>query len=418
VSASSSRTRHVGIVVKHRVGCASEHNARCNCRKVYQAAVWSARDGRRIRKHFDSLQDAEVWRAESYGKLRRRELRAPSAMTFAEAGERWLEGVRAGSIRTRSGDPYKPSTIRSYEQALRGRKGRKGVKARRGANGGLFSELGSMRLADLTVDDVQEFADRLLASGAQPSTIRNAIMPIRVICAWRRRDVPVNPTDGLRLPAVRCGRDRIASPAEAELLLAALAAADRPLWATALYAGLRRGELMGLRWQDVDFAQGVLHVVRAWDPKERQMVKPKSNAGLRRVPIPAALRAFLAPLQLASVADPDALVFGVRGEPFSASSVGERAQRAWKAAGLEPICLHECRHTFASLMIAAGVNAKALSTFMGHANISITLDRYGHLMPGAEDEAAGLMDAYLQAARAAAPRVTVPRVDSAAASAS
>jgi integrase len=53
-------------------------------------------------------------------------------------------------------------------------------------------------------------------------------------------------------------------------------------------------------------------------------------------------------------------------------------------------------------MIAAGVNAKALSTFMGHANISITLDRYGHLLPGAEDEAAGLMDAYLRAHRAAA----------------
>ena len=56
---------------------------------------------------------------------------------------------------------------------------------------------------------------------------------------------------------------------------------------------------------------------------------------------------------------------------------------------------HECRHTFASLMIAAGVNAKALSTFMGHASITITLDRYGHLFPGSEDEAAGLLDAYL-----------------------
>jgi integrase len=154
--------------------------------------------------------------------------------------------------------------------------------------------------------------------------------------------------------------------------------------------------------QDVDLVQGVLRIRRAWDPKERAMVAPKSQAGTRRVPIPAALRAFLAPLKLSSGAEPDVLVFGVRGRPFSASSIGERAQRVWKAAALEPISLHECRHTFASLMIAAGVNAKALSTFMGHANISITLDRYGHLMPGAEDEAAGLMDAYLKAARASA----------------
>jgi integrase len=393
VSASSTRARHVGIVVKHRAGCASERGARCNCSRVYQAAVWSARDRKRIRRHFDSLDAAKIWRADSYGKLRRRELRAPSAMTFGEAAEQWLVGVRTGYIRTRSGDLYKPSTIRSYEQSLRGPKD---------GGGGVLQALGSIKLMDLTLDDLQDYADKMLAAGAQPSTIRNSIMPVRVICGWRRREVPVNPTAGLRLPAVRSGRDRIASPAEAEELLAALPAGDQPLWATALYAGLRRGELMGLRWQDVDLAQGLLYVVRAWDPKDHQMVAPKSSAGTRRVPIPAALRAYLAPAKLASGGDLEALVFGNRGEPFSASSIGERAQRAWQVAGLEPISLHECRHTFASLMIAAGVNAKALSTFMGHANISITLDRYGHLMPGAEDEAAGLMDAYLQAARASA----------------
>jgi integrase len=57
--------------------------------------------------------------------------------------------------------------------------------------------------------------------------------------------------------------------------------------------------------------------------------------------------------------------------------------------------LHEARHTFASILIAAGANAKAISTFMGHGSISITFDRYGHLMPGSEAEVRGLMDAYL-----------------------
>ena len=80
------------------------------------------------------------------------------------------------------------------------------------------------------------------------------------------------------------------------------------------------------------------------------------------------------------------------------SSVQQRAQRCWLAAGLDPITLHECRHTFASLLIAAGVNAKALSVYMGHASISTTFDRYGHLMPGGEDEAAALADAYLERA--------------------
>jgi integrase len=62
---------------------------------------------------------------------------------------------------------------------------------------------------------------------------------------------------------------------------------------------------------------------------------------------------------------------------------------------LKPIGLHEARHSFASLMIAAGVDAKALSTYMGHSSITITLDRYGPLMPGNESEAASLLDAYL-----------------------
>jgi hypothetical protein len=90
------------------------------------------------------------------------------------------------------------------------------------------------------------------------------------------------------------------------------------------------------------------------------------------------------------------LVFG-RGPdaPFAPVTVNRRAQRTWKRAALSPIGLHECRHTFASFMIAAGVNAKALSVYMGHASVTITFDLYGHLMPGNEQEAARLLDAYL-----------------------
>jgi integrase len=89
-------------------------------------------------------------------------------------------------------------------------------------------------------------------------------------------------------------------------------------------------------------------------------------------------------------------VFG-NDKPFAYWPTVDRAKRSWKNAGLDPIGLHETRHTYASLMIAAGVNAKALSEFLGHASIAITLDRYGHLMPGAHGEAASLLDAYLGA---------------------
>ena len=73
----------------------------------------------------------------------------------------------------------------------------------------------------------------------------------------------------------------------------------------------------------------------------------------------------------------------------------ERAGNRWTGQGHRRLTLHDARHSYASLMIAAGVNAKALSTFMGHANIAITMDLYGHLLPGSEAEAATLFDAYL-----------------------
>ena len=98
----------------------------------------------------------------------------------------------------------------------------------------------------------------------------------------------------------------------------------------------------------------------------------------------------------ASTGPADALAFGdTSTAPFSPKKLTARADAAWEGAELTRITLHECRHSYASLMIAAGTNAKALSTYMGHANIAITLDKYGHLFPGNEDEAAGLLNAYL-----------------------
>jgi integrase len=205
------------------------------------------------------------------------------------------------------------------------------------------------------------------------------------------------------MPAVRGGRDRIADPTEAAALIDALPLEDRALWATAFYAGLRRGELQALRWSHVDLAAGVLHVQHGWDEKEGQIATKGKNR--RRVPIASVLRDYLLEHRLRSDRDVDALVFGVTPQsPFRPDTPQREADAAWKQAGLERITLHEGRHTAASLYIAAGVNAKALSTFLGHSSITVTIDRYGHLMPGSEEEAAGLLDSYLTAERKRAER--------------
>ena len=126
--------------------------------------------------------------------------------------------------------------------------------------------------------------------------------------------------------------------------------------------------------------------------------EPKSRAGRRSVPIVAALRDLLVEHKLATRRD-HGFVFGTSAtSPFTPNVARGRARTAWRRAGLEPIGLHECRHTFASLVIAAGVNAKAITAYLGHASIQTTFDLYGHLMPGNEDEAVALVDAYLERA--------------------
>lgn len=227
-----------------------------------------------------------------------------------------------------------------------------------------------------------------------------------------RGELAVNPTTQLELPAVTGRRERIATADEASSLLSALQKADQALWATALHAGLRRGEIRALRWEDVDLAAGVIHVRRSWDDIEGT-VDTKSRAGRRDVPIVAALRTYLLKHRLSSGRS-EGFVFGrTATNPFIPSNVRLRAATAWKnenekrkkraeetgetATLLEPIGLHEARHTFASLLIAAGVNVKAISNYMGHSSITITLDRYGHLMPGHEAEAVEKIDAYLSA---------------------
>jgi integrase len=256
-----------------------------------------------------------------------------------------------------------------------------------------------VKLAKLQRRDVQRLVDELLSTGADPSTIRNALKPLQVIyrLAIDDGELAVNPCERLRLPAARGRRERIASPIEAATLIAALAPADRALWGSAFYAGLRRGELRALDWDDVDLASGVIRVERSLS-SYGDAGEPKSRAGRRSVPIVAALRDLLVEHRLVTRRDAG-LVFGVtEGRPFAATAVRKRALGFWRRASLDPITLHECRHTFASLLIAAGVNAKAITSYLGHASIQTTFDLYGHLMPGNESEAVALVDAYLERA--------------------
>jgi integrase len=231
--------------------------------------VWSGRDRKPIRKTLPTLAAALAWRQESQVGLRRGTMRAPTPVTVRQAAEEWLLAAEAGIIRTRSGDPYKPSALRAYRQALRKR---------------VLPQIGSQRLSAVTRNQLQDLVDRLVAKGLAPSTVRNSILPLRAIYrrALQRDEIAANPTLKLSLPAVRGRRDQIADPNHAAALIAALPESDQALWATALYAGLRRGELQALSWHDIDLQAGLIHVNGSWDMRAGP-ISPKSRAGRRRM---------------------------------------------------------------------------------------------------------------------------------------
>jgi integrase len=343
---------------------------------------------KRVRRHLRgpwtySLAEARAWRVDALGRLQAGTLSADRGVTVRTAAEQFIAGIESGAIRNRSGNVYKPSALRGIRRELHNR---------------VVVAFGASYLREVTLPDVQRWADMLAAEGLAPSTVRNVVNAMRSLYAWAlpRGLATVNPTTGLRLPTGGKVRDRIATPAEARTLIAALEPRDEAALGLAVYAGLRLGELLALDWSAIDPDAGTLRVERSWDHGALRFVAPKSEAGTRAVPVVERLALLLADHRVLTD-HRDGLLFPGRdsNRPQSVSALVERMRRRWRDAGLTPLGFHEARHTAASMFIAAGLNAKTVSTYLGHANIAVTFDRYGHLFPGSEAEARGLLDAFL-----------------------
>jgi integrase len=147
----------------------------------------------------------------------------------------------------------------------------------------------------------------------------------------------------------------------------------------------------------VDLDGSWIHVHRSWDKGTKQFIPTKSRKP-RSVPIIDRLAALLVDHLVPLDHPTDGLLFPSANNsewPTDPGILRRRTHARWKKAGLKPLGFHKGRHTYATIAIAAGLNPKTLSTYLGHATITITLDRYGHLMPGSEVEARAMLEAYL-----------------------
>jgi integrase len=323
----------------------------------------------------DNLDDAEAMLVAVKGKLIKGERVAPSKLTFAELADEWLAQLLVGE---RTYERYE-SNLRLYLQPRFGRR----------------------RAQDLTVDDVARLIADLHADGKAGWTINNVLTTLSSLMSWavRRGMVPVNPVrllERAERPKVARKRQCVFEHEEIGRLIDAAPTTYRPLIATALFSGLRLMELIGLRWQDVDFDNGYIHV-RNQLGRRGKLKSLKSDAAERDVVLFPELASLLRRHKAASrFSQPHHFVFAsTTGTPLNWRNAETRGfDKAITNAGLtegrdsKPV-MHDCRHTFASLLIALGLDVVFISRQLGHSTPATTLRIYTHLFDRA-NHAAGM----------------------------
>jgi integrase len=349
----------------------------------WEAWVWVPRDKKKLRKTFSgkgAKSAAKNWRADALKPVREGTMRAPTRQTLREAADEFLAGAEAGKIRKRNGETYKPAVLRNYRSALTRH---------------VLNEFGDRRLDSITFTELERLQENLQAT-LSGSTVRNCFVPLKTIYKRAKRAgvIAVKPTDDLELPTAGTA-DRSATPAQAATTIEALPEEDRALWATAFYAGLRRGELRALRVENV--YDNYIDVQHGWDDIAGEQA-PKSKAGLRRVPLTETLRPYLdAHIERTGRSGKDLLFGKTATAPFASREVSDRADEAWK--GAERWMLKEARASFRTWLDATTIGDTRADRYHGHSDGHV---RGRYIIPPdsqlAED--AAKLDAYLAGTKA------------------
>jgi integrase len=268
----------------------------------------------------------------------------------------------------------------------------------------ILPRFGAVRLGRLTPEEIEIWLNDELAKGLAPSSVHRHYRTLRRVLqtAVEKDRLISNPCDRVRPPKVPKTAMTVLTWEQAMALADAHSERYRTLIYVALDTGMRWSELVGLRRASVDLAPRKIRVVEQLvqlDDGSRVRRLPKTDSGTRTVTISAAVAAMLADHFDRFVApEPEALVFtNGAGQPLSHSSFQtHHFKRAQLAAGVS--CrFHDLRHTSVALAIAEGAHPKAIQVRMGHSSITVTLDRYGHLVPELDETIATAFDARFRA---------------------
>jgi integrase len=318
---------------------------------------------------------------ETLTQINKGEYVEPKPITFAEFAESYISNRI--SIRGSTSSAY-ASIIRKH----------------------LIPFFGRMKLQHIRLEHVQNFV-ALIAEGVSTKTLRNAVTLLRVMlyspkgCSARRQGfVRFNPVEGAELPSIE--REQIVPPTVEQVWRLIDKAAELNSIGHAIiyldaFTGLRRGEILALRFEDIDWFKKELAVNKALSKSKAmdgthkwlwEIGPPKSRRSLRRVGLSDNVIQLLSGLKQFAYKPGDLIFRDVQGGFIDPDFFDERIfQPIKEAAGLESVRFHDLRHFFASMLISQGESAKYVSDQLGHASIQITFDTYGHLFPQSRAEA-------------------------------
>ena len=293
-----------------------------------------------------------------------------------------------------------------------------GLRAYRTHLGYLRDQLGAVKLADLGPGHVAACQTALLAR-LSPTTVRGVMVTLRqalkAAVAWRR--LSWNPATQVPMPQVLPSPMAPWTAAELSAFLAT-AEGDRfhPIFVLLVSTGMRRGEVLGLRWADVDLDTGRLAVRHTIGRVGGKVMagEPKTAKSKRSIALDPATVAVLRCHRIAQLEerlawgglhqDRDLVFAREDGAPLHPEAIGRALRRIAKAAGVRPVRTHDLRHGWATAALEAGVHPKVVSDRLGHSKVSVTLDVYSHVAPAVEEEAARLVASKLLGAPVAGPQ--------------
>jgi integrase len=342
--------------------------------------VWYAKyrlaDGRQVQKRigpawtergrpaagYFTKRTADAWLQDVLAEVRRGTGMARTGVTFADAAGEWLRFIREDRER-------KPSTLVDNESALRAH---------------LLPAFGDRELESIRPEEIERWRRSL--TGLSNRSKNKLLIQLHGI--FRRAQtvwgLAANPLARVEKHPMRPSGDiQVFSPEEVwALVRAAVSDQDGALFLTAAFTGLRMGELLSLRWRDVDFAGSTIRVRASY--AGGVLTTPKSGK-VRAVPMAPDVASTLAQLgsRVDWVGDDDLVFVGETGSCLDGSALRRRYKNALARAALRPLRFHDLRHTFGTRMIAKA-DIRRVQEWMGHADIQTTM-RYLHYAPHAED---------------------------------